>query len=425
MNNKFLKKSIPIILAVLVLWVLVSRSADLSANVTKRDFIEYWAAGQLLIQHQNPYERGAVLDLERHQGFKDSSAHFLRPWTRPLPVIVRTPPWSLFIMLPLGLMNAYWGWLFWIAISIASLVIAMRLCWSMFGQDAGLRSIFLLAGYMFAPVLGCLVAAQVGILLLLGMVLFLRFESDRPFLAGAALILTFSKPHILSLFWLALLFWVVGRKKWRVAAGMSAALLLATAVAVAFDPAVFGHYREMLDTASIGSEFIPALAGVLRLIFFRRAFWTQFVPMIIGAIWCVWYYFANRSQWSWRRHGAMVMVVSVLTTPYGWFTDEVVLLPVILPTALCVYARRDWTIVKSSIAVMFAGLNGLLALMVAFKVPLTSGMYCWSSLVWLIFTVYGHSRREVLPVPGAVEKRKILYDRMGEAPGCVDDAEAQ
>jgi hypothetical protein len=414
MNSSSLKRSIPVLLTVIVLWVLVSRSADLSANVSKRDFIAYWAAGQLLIQHQNPYERGAVLDLERQQGFTERNA-----------LILRTPPWSLFMMLPLGLINAYWGWVFWIAISIASLVIAMRLCWNMFGHDAGLRSIFVLAGYTFAPVLGCLVAAQLGILLLLGIVLFLRFESDRSFLAGAALILTFSKPHILSLFWLAFLFWVLGRKKWRVAAGFSAALLTATAVAVGLDPAVFRHYREMLHTASIGCEFIPALAGVLRLIFFRRAYWTQFVPMIIGAIWCVWYYFANRSNWAWRHHGAMVMVASVLTTPYGWFTDEVVLLPAILHAALCAYSHPKRTIVKISVAVMFACLNGLLLLMVAFKVPLASGMYCWSSLLWFIFTVYGYSRKKVQPVSTVGEKQKIRRSGLGEATGYIDDAEAQ
>jgi len=279
----------------------------------------------------------------------------------------------------------------------------------MFGQDAGLRSVFFLAAYTFAPVLGCLVTAQLGILLMLGIVLFLRFESDRPFLAGAALILAFSKPHILSLFWLALLFWVVGRKKWQVAAGFSAALLTVTAVAVALDPAVFRHYREMLHTASIGSEFIPALAGVLRLIFFRKAYWTQFVPIIMGAIWCVWYYSAKRSEWAWRHHGTMAMVVSVLTTPYGWFSDEVVLLPAILQTVSCVYAHQSRTIVKTSVAVMFAGLNGLLVLMVAFKVPLASGMYCWSGLLWFIFTIFGRGRKRMFTSPRVGEKQKIPF----------------
>src|SRR5712692_1536878 len=118
-SGMLVKKSIPVVLAVIILWGLVSRSPDLSANVSKRDFIAYWAAGRLLIQHQNPYDRGAVLDLERQQAFTERNA-----------LILRTPPWSLFIMLPLGLMNAYWGWLFWIAISIASLVMAVRLCWN-------------------------------------------------------------------------------------------------------------------------------------------------------------------------------------------------------------------------------------------------------------------------------------------------------
>src|SRR6185369_12881191 len=109
---------------------------------------------------------------------------------------------------------------------------------------------------------------------------------------------------------------------------------------------------------------------------------------IIGAIWCVWYYWTNRSKWAWRHHGTMVMVASVLTTPYGWFTDEVVLLPAILQTALCAYAHQNRTIVKTGVGLMCAGLNALLLLMVAVKVPLASGMYCWSSLLWFIFIAY-------------------------------------
>ena len=60
-----------------------------------------------------------------------------------------------------------------------------------------------------------------------------------PFLAGASLILPFAKPHLLSLFWVALLLWILWRKKYAVAYGFAAALVAATAVAMAFDPEDF------------------------------------------------------------------------------------------------------------------------------------------------------------------------------------------
>jgi N6-adenosine-specific RNA methylase IME4 len=43
----------------------------------------------------------------------------------------------------------------------------------------------------------------------------------------------------------------------------------------------------------------------------------------------------------WRLHGLTLMVVSVLATPYAWFTDEVVLLPAVVQVALWAYNARE------------------------------------------------------------------------------------
>jgi len=78
------------------------------------------------------------------------------------------------------------------AVSVASLILAMRLSWNMFGKGENTRSVFLFAGYLFAPVLACLEAAQIGFVPLIGIVVFMVFETERPFLAGDALVLRFA-----------------------------------------------------------------------------------------------------------------------------------------------------------------------------------------------------------------------------------------
>jgi hypothetical protein len=296
------------------------------------------------------------------------------------------------MVLPLSLVNAFWAWLVWISLSVASLVLAMRLCWRMLGGEGVPQNLFWLVGYVFAPVPACLVAGQMGIALLLGVVLFVCFEADRPSLAGAALVLPFAKPHLLVLFWFALLVWIVTKKKYAVAVGFASALAAATAVSLAFDPAVFQHYREMLSQAAVGSLFIPPLSGVLRLVFFHRLFWVQFIPMALGVIWCAWFCFVNSSNWDWRDHGLTVMVVSVLVTPYGWLTDEVVLLPAILQATVCIYQAQRTMRLRTRLALtVFACFNGLLLLILAFKIPFSTGIYFWSSLVWSAWYLYGRS----------------------------------
>lgn len=379
--KKLLKIGLAATLTALLGYILVTHSAVIRSNLAERDSIAYWTAGRLLIHHRNPYDSAAVLELERRQGYGEDK-----------PLVLRTPPWSLFVILPLGFLNPFHAWILWTSLSLGSLLIAMRVCWKIYGADTP-RNLFTLVGYSFAPVPACLVAGQMGLVLLLGLVLFLWWERDRPFLAGAALLLSFAKPHLLALFWFALIFWAVERKKREIAIGFGVALIAANGLALLFDPHVFQHYREMLYEASIGYEFIPALSGVVRLLFFRREFWVQFIPMILGVIWCAWFLISNQSNWNWRRHGPALLVVSVLTTPYAWLTDEVVLLPAVLQAAAFVYqTRANMKVGSRLVLVIFGFLNGLLLLILKSKIPFATGIYFWSSLVWFSWYLYGWKR---------------------------------
>jgi hypothetical protein len=235
-----------------------------------------------------------------------------------------------------------------------------------------------------------------GLVLLIGLVLFLWLERERPFLAGVALLLPFAKPHVLSLFWFALLFWLIDGRRRTVAVGFGTALLTATGIALLFDPSILQHYRALVKEAAIGYEFIPALSGVLRLLFFRRVFWAQFIPMIVGLVWAAWFVNRNRDHWDWRRHSPILLVVSLLTTPYAWLTDEVVLLPAMLQGLAFVYVSRgNMKITTRLVLLVFASLDGLLLLILRFKIPFSTGIYFWSSLVWFLWYVFARRCAEV------------------------------
>jgi hypothetical protein len=375
---KTLKIVVNLVLLGLLIWFLASHERQIRASVAGRDSIEYWAAGKLLLQHQNPYSVQNVLALERSQGYVGER-----------PLMLRTPPWSVWMVLPVGPFSAYWAWVAWLAVLLVSLVVAIRISWRMYGDGPRPPTAFLLAGYLFAPVPACLVAGQLGLVLLLGIVLFLLLEEDRPFLAGAALLIPLAKPHIFSLLWPILAIWILTRKKWSLLGGFATAFLLAISIGLAFDPAIFRDYREMLRQEAIQHEFIPALSGMLRAIFFRRFFWVQFVPMGVGLLWSARYYWKNRQTWSWRGHGPAVLIVAVLTTPYAWMTDEVVLLPAILQSVL--WVNRARLKLRSQFVILaFVCLDLLLLLIVRAQVRPATGIYFWSSLVW--FSWYWYAR---------------------------------
>jgi hypothetical protein len=164
-------------------------------------------------------------------------------------------------------------------------------------------------------------------------------------------------------------------------------------LALIFDPSVFQHYREMLRTAAIEAEFIPTVSGVLRLIFFRPYFRAQFVPMILALVWSVLVCIKNMSNWLWRDHGLTVMVISILATPYGWLTDEMVLLPAVLFAAMCVFGSKQKFHMTTRIALLVFGfLKWMMLLLIASHIPLQSGIYFWSSLLWCAWYFYGRHR---------------------------------
>lgn len=378
---KILKLIPKVILIGLLVWFLVSHQEKIRANASQRDSIAYWAAGKLIVHHQNPYSVADVFALQRSQGY-----------TGDKPLMMRPMPWSLWIFLPLGLLDVYWGWVVWTAILFASLVISIRITWRFYGDGSRPPAVFFIAAYLFAPVVGCLVGGAMGMVLLLGIILFLFLEKQHPFLAGVALLIPFSKPHIFALVWPVLAIWVVTRRRWPLVAGLSTAFVVALSIAMIFDPRVLQHYREMMQAQAIQNEFIPALSGMIRVLFFRRFFWVQFVPLGMGLLWTTWYYWHNRYSWDWRTHGLAVLVVSVLTTPYAWMTDEVVLLPAVLQGVLWLHTKQ--LKVRSQLAIMvFALLNFLLLLILRAQVPPATGIYFWSGLVWFSWYFYARSFR--------------------------------
>src|SRR5215469_6821884 len=101
----------------------------------------------------------------------------------------------------------------------ACLFVGLSLCLRMYGGNSVPRNLFALVGYTFAPVPACLVSGQKGLVLMLGIVLFLWLHEEHPYWAGSALLLPFAKPHLLSLFCVTLAVWIISKKKTKIAVG--------------------------------------------------------------------------------------------------------------------------------------------------------------------------------------------------------------
>jgi hypothetical protein len=84
------------------------------------------------------------------------------------------------------------------------------------------------------------------------------------------------------------------------------------------------------------------------------------------------------------------MVVSILTTPYGWLTDEVVLMPAMVFAGVAILGGPKKIRVTTRIALgVFAALNWILLMLLALHIPLQLGIYFWSSLLWFAWYLFG------------------------------------
>jgi hypothetical protein len=300
--------------ALLVGILLAGLSDKYAAN---RDFIEYWAAAQQLVHRQNPYDASSILRIERDAGMQDAD-----------PQITLSPPVALSLLLPLGLVSPKIGRALWMLALIASLLISIWIIWVLNGKpDSGYH----FGGYLFAPAVACLLLGQVGTFLLLGVALFLYLHERRPYLAGIALLPCVWKPHLFLPFFIVLLLWSMIRKKYRIFLGFFAAVAASCALTLYFDPQVWSHYSQMLaSTSGTLHGYVPTLSVTIRFLIDAHAVWLQYIPEAAACVWAAWYFWMRRSGWNWLYQGSWVLLVSAACAPYGWFTDEAILLPAVL-----------------------------------------------------------------------------------------------
>jgi uncharacterized protein len=333
-----------------------------------RDFVTYWAAGQQLVHHANPYDGNATLDLERSAGFPAGSPA----------LIMRNPPSALLFVIPLGFLGPKTGLLLWSLLLLGCLVASVRMVWIMNGRQ---QNALHLLGYAFGPALVCLMVGQVSLLVLLGLVLFLRLRRSRPFLAGVSLWLCLLKPHLFLPFGVVLLVWAIVTRSYKLLAGVAVALGVSTVIALILDPLVWVHYGQMMSAARIDQLPIPCLSILLLRSVSPNTIWLQYLPAALGCVWALFYFRMHRADWDWMAHGSLLMVVSVAVAPYSWIMDQAILIPALLHAA---YLTRS----RSLVAVFALASAAVGVLILRGDVPLQSALYLWPAPAWLAWYLY-------------------------------------
>ena len=337
----------------------------LAGNITgSRDFVVFWATGQQLIHHANPYDAQAMKQMEQSAGL---NTHYAV-------LYMRNPPWALPLTVPLGLLGLRVGAFLWSLVIVGCLVASVLMLWRMHGRPAN-RLHWL--GLSFGPALICAMMGQSSLFALLGYVLFLYLHRTHPFLAGVSLWLCALKPHLFVPFSVVLLVWIVLSRSYKILAGAAVALAASCAITYLFDPTAWAGYAQMMRTAGLEKEYIPCLVVVLRLWLSPHSMWIQYVPPLLGSAWALSYFWPRRQAWDWEKYGSLLVLVSLLAAPYSWIYDGGLAIPALMQGA---YVTRSRILL---IVLAIASLSIEVELICGVKV--TSALFLWTVPGWFVW----------------------------------------
>jgi hypothetical protein len=365
-HKDFAEASTGIVIGLGLTFVLIAIFVvPLAGNlVGTRDFAEYWASGQQLVHHANPYDPIAISALEHSAGCTPETV-----------IVMLNPPWTLPLVYPLGFFGFRSAGVLWNLLLLACILISVHLLRLLHGSPPNRVHWLALA---FTPLILALAMGQLSILVLFGSILFLRFHQRRPFLSGAALWLCALKPHLFLPFAAVLVAWIVVSRSYRLLAGFVFALALSSAVAFCIDPAAWPEYSRIMHTPGLKDQLIPCIADAFHHWLDPQASWLRFLPAAAASVWALIYYWRRRSSWSWTANGSLLILVSLMVAPYGWFYDQACALPAILHGAYVTRSRNSLAALALLIFLADIQLCG-----VASVSPLTSPLWLWTAPAWL------------------------------------------
>ena len=204
-----------ILLCVASLWVWTRFGADLW-----NDHVQYWSAARVLLAGGNPYEPGALLDVQQAAGRQQEEA-----------ILMWNPPWVLTLFVPLAFVPYRTSALIWLLAQTAIVLGGCGYLWRLYGGNPNRSMRGFLIGILFPPVFLAIGFGQVSLILFLALVLFLWLvQAGRYTAAGASAFLMTIKPHLLVPFGIVLLAWALKRGRRRILLGaLGAAAVLSVA----------------------------------------------------------------------------------------------------------------------------------------------------------------------------------------------------
>jgi hypothetical protein len=346
--------------------VVVQRLATLPIGAS--DFNAYWSASRLLLEGRNPTDPANMLEMERAY-FNPDQDFTMMAWN---------PPMLWVFMLPVAWLPFQTARVTWLLINVTLAMASCLMLGRVYmprGRVAPLLTYLLLAA-CFSPMLLAFLTGQVTFLVVFGVAACLFMVKQQWwFGAGAALILTSVKPHLVILVGPYLLLYIAARRKWAGWLGLGLSGAACVAILFVLRSSWLVDFMGLLDAPPVDWA-TPTLGGLLSL--YGAGRWVRFIGL--GFLLVLPVLIRRPEQFSLETSASVLTLLTIPTTFFGWSYDQSLLL---IPIAQVVgwlfepmrSALGRWLLVAAMLAALAANM--------AQRVATTDEVYFfWVPLAW-------------------------------------------
>ena len=364
------------------LWTAIEHTApSFFYNVGSKDVLQYRSAATLFLRGLNPYNKTLISDVQQKTWHGEPIA---------IPIIFYTPPMLLSLVFPMGLLSFKLSVYLWLSIMFALSLESCVLCYNLFESirkeirtvKLGLAFFFL----TFFPFYTSFYFGQLSPLLLFGLVLSLVcFDRGNRgvvnnFLGGLCLSVTSLKPHLLYLLYIYIFILSIREKKWKTLAGMMSGIIILMVFPVLYNPKIITYFFHSAKSPPVYWKS-PTLGSFFQGMFQKHSVILRFIPTIIAGSLMTLFIFLSKRNLSKTTAIYYLLPLSLLTTPYCWVYDQMLIAPAIF----FIFSRFQKTIYRWNSRQFLVGILLILANIIGMLIPGKSGqhVYVWYPIVIL------------------------------------------
>lgn len=286
-----------------------------SAFIGSGDYIAYWSAYKIAHDGGDPYDTDKLLAVQQAIGSPNA-----------LPQQFWNPPWTLTLLSPVLQLPFSLSVTIWFLFNLSLVFLISVFSWKLSTTAPLKPGPCFLSGTLFVPVWFCLQGGQLSLLIAIGVIgAIFALSKKQDFLAGILLVLSAQKPHFVYLVLLALVWWILQHKRWKVVFSFTLSFILLLILGYIDTPSAYTFWRP--------GEVSPVHWQSATLVTFVRLFfaqitgvvptWPMYAMPMLGAVILV--YFLLQQNLDWNRLLAPLLCFSLLTAPYAWLFDQAVL----------------------------------------------------------------------------------------------------